>query len=592
MEKNKSKKKLGLLVLTICLISMVAIGVSYAWWRFTAIQTEKNTAVSKCLKLELTNESDAISIANMYPISDEDGRKLTPYTFTLTNTCTVSAAYKLNMEMLEGTTLNSKHIAVMVNDGNINLLSSFDEATTVIDGSTESRTLDTGILSPNGSKDYSVSIWMDKSVTLEDDAQNKVFKSKIVVNATATKTTVDKIIAQLDTTGKCPTVKEDGYIENPGFEKSSGYLCSAPDAYGDSYYYRGTVDNNYVLFAGKYWRIVRINGDGSMRIIYDGTSAHANGESSADRHIGSTAFNDSNDDNRYVGYMYGDADGQMEDSSQYSTSNLTNTNTYYVSQEYSFNEDTKKFTLTNPVAILASDLTDAYVGYYTSLDTSTPSTYDMLYKITSVTTGDTQATVGYTRLYYGTTTKEQAQTNTNDSTIKKYLDSWYEENIKDTEYEQYLTDNLFCNDRSITSGTGAGKDKTFYRWSSKTKILLTCPQKNDAFTVSDTTNGNGSLKYPIGLLTADELWLAGGDDYYSTVTNSKFYLYFGSYGWLLSAYYFNGSTAGERFQRGTGPFSIGQVDLSYYAARPVLNLRSGLQLLGTGTMDDPYRIAS
>lgn len=578
MEKNKSKKKLGLLVLTICLISIVAIGVSYAWWRFTAIQTEKNTAISKCLKLELTNESDVISITNMYPITDEEGRKLTPYTFTLTNTCTVSAAYKLNMEMLEGTTLNSKYIAVTVNDGNINLLSGFDEATTVIDNSTESRTLDTGVLIPNGSKNYSVSIWMDKSVTLEDDAQNKIFKSKIVVNAEATETTVDKIIAQLDTTGKCPTVNEDGAITDTSIYGGTGYLCSAPDAYGTSYYYRGNVTNNYVKFADKYWRIVRINGDGSMRIIYDGTSAHANGESSSDRLIGETRFNDENYDNRYVGYMYGDFDGINEDSNEFTTSNFVNTKTYYVSKEYAFNENTKKFSLTNPIAVLGSDLSNEYIGYYAYFDDIYISTSGMI-KITSITKEETKITVGYARVYYGTTTKEQAQTNTNDSTIKKYLDDWYEKNIKDTEYEQYLADNLFCNDRSITSGTGVGQESTNY---GAGKIWLMCPQKNDAFTVSDTTNGNGSLKYPIGLLMDNEDILAGE------------YLKTGSKEWLLSPYAFITQTAWgaiESIRIGSnGSFLDGVVRKSN-GVRAVLNLKFGLQLLGTGTMDDPYRLS-
>ena len=109
----------------------------------------------------------------------------------------------------------------------------------------------------------------------------------------------------MDTTGKCPTVNEDGSVNVTAVEATNGYLCKAPDAYGDSYYYRGNVTNNYVLFADKYWRIVRINGDGTVRVIYDGTSAHANGESSSDRQIGTSAFNSSYKDNAYVGYMYG-----------------------------------------------------------------------------------------------------------------------------------------------------------------------------------------------------------------------------------------------------------------------------------------------
>ena len=82
-------------------------------------------------------------------------------------------------------------------------------------------------------------------------------------------------------------------------------IYKAEDDWGDSYYFRGAVTNNYVKFAGYYWRIVRINGDGSIRIIYDGTSAHANGESSDDRQIQVSSYNSSYNDNAYVGYMYG-----------------------------------------------------------------------------------------------------------------------------------------------------------------------------------------------------------------------------------------------------------------------------------------------
>ena len=81
----------------------------------------------------------------------------------------------------------------------------------------------------------------------------------------------------LDEMQRCPTMNSDGTVTVTGAEDTSGYLCKAKDAYGDSYYYRGNVTNNYVLFAGKYWRIIRYNGDGTVRVIYDGTSAHANG---------------------------------------------------------------------------------------------------------------------------------------------------------------------------------------------------------------------------------------------------------------------------------------------------------------------------
>ena len=82
-------------------------------------------------------------------------------------------------------------------------------------------------------------------------------------------------------------------------------IYAAQDDYGTSYYFRGAVENNYVKFAGYYWRIIRINGDGTIRLIYDGTSAHANGESSTDRQIGTSRFNSTYGDNASVGYMMG-----------------------------------------------------------------------------------------------------------------------------------------------------------------------------------------------------------------------------------------------------------------------------------------------
>ncbi len=87
----------------------------------------------------------------------------------------------------------------------------------------------------------------------------------------------------------------------PNFTKSACTACNskeagvfaAEDDTGTSYYYRGSVTNNYVSFAGKTWRIIRINGDGSVRIILDGTTGT------------NSQINASTGDNAYVGYMYG-----------------------------------------------------------------------------------------------------------------------------------------------------------------------------------------------------------------------------------------------------------------------------------------------
>jgi len=81
-----------------------------------------------------------------------------------------------------------------------------------------------------------------------------------------------------------------------------------------TYYYTGKP-NNWVYFAGFYWRIIRINGDGSIRMIYQGTSANETGTGTQ---IQTSAFNSSHNHNRYVGYMYGSSNSDY---------NSTHTNT-------------------------------------------------------------------------------------------------------------------------------------------------------------------------------------------------------------------------------------------------------------------------
>ena len=85
-------------------------------------------------------------------------------------------------------------------------------------------------------------------------------------------------------------------------DKSDRGLYMMEDQDGKSYYYRGSATNNYVYFAGYYWRIIRQNGNGSVRLLFAGTSASAVGDS---LQIGTNAFNATRNNPGYVGYMYG-----------------------------------------------------------------------------------------------------------------------------------------------------------------------------------------------------------------------------------------------------------------------------------------------
>ena len=122
-------------------------------------------------------------------------------------------------------------------------------------------------------------------------------------------------------------------------------LASTEDDYGTSYYFRGAVKNNYIQFANKCWRIVRIVGDGSVKLVLhnDNTSGANNPCSSANnstkaafaRYSGTTyvsEFNSNGEDNAYVGFKYGTV-GASDYASTHANTNkstiLTNLETWY-----------------------------------------------------------------------------------------------------------------------------------------------------------------------------------------------------------------------------------------------------------------------
>ena len=332
-------------------------------------------------------------------------------------------------------------------------------------------------------------------------------------------------------------------------------LASTEDDYGTSYYFRGAVKNNYVQFANKCWRIVRINGDGSVKLVLhnDNTSkasspcAASNNSTTAAfaRYSGTTytsKFNSSRDDNAYIGFMYG--------------SNIIDCENH-------------------------PEITDKY----------------------------TCERNNYT--WKGSASYAEAHANTNKSTILTNLETWYANNL--STHEDKLADTVWCNDKSTittlssgsTYGTGLGYGANKTGYGAYNRIYgggattyaspsLICSNDNNGgklskFTVSDTINGNGNLTYKIGLLTADEIAFAGyADDLY----NSGNYLQenaTGGYWWSLSPYSFLSDYAIAWYIRGDeGIFDNNLVNYNY-GVRPSISLVSSITISGgTGTSEDPY----
>ena len=556
---------------------MAVIGITFAFFSIGGTQNTANTFTSGCLNIELTDASASINLTNAYPISDVEGVDSTSYDFTVRNTCDTATNYSINLESLNqvSNTLNADYIKVSLSsdtfDNAISKLSANTKATPEIDEAYEAYTLYTASLGANETKTYHLKLWINYDATVEQ-AANKTYSSKINVIANPETSVVDTLEAKFtlddktltsslssnvtsatyctttsnicepttpaSITNNSYTVELEGNINNQmvctQLNGTSKVICSnsldiklsakdyilafeggaeaveakgtpdfsqtattdegmyaAEDDYGTSYYYRGAVNDNWVQFGGFYWRIIRINGNDSIRMIYSGNSETGPVTTGEGTQIGTSAFNNDVNDNAYVGYMYG-----------------------------------------------------------------TP----------------------------GSQTYEDTHANNNDSTIKVVLDTWYQSNL--STYTMYIDENAgFCGDRTPYSGSGIGASYTNYSayFNFDNSPNYKCNKAHDLYTMSNSLYGNQSLTYPIGLITFDEAKYAGSGER----GNNSCFLYNGNNPyWTISPGI--GVPNMQAFIVG-GSINFNTVDVSY-SIRPVINLRSDVQITGSGTISDPFKV--
>lgn len=377
-------------------------------------------------------------------------------------------------------------------------------------------------------------------------------------------------------------------------------LYASSDNDGSTYYYRGNVKNNYVSFAGYIWRIVRVNGNGSVRMIYSGKSTSDTGSSVT---IGNSAYNSKNYDPTYVGYMYSEDFALNTDSNSATGYYNFNENVrYYFGTGYVFDEASKTFHLSGDTIFGTwEEVHDQAISQYpyTCFSTSSTGSCTVMKNVTRYSNPYT-ATVKL--ISNNSISYEATLNNTTSSTIKGVLDTWYFNNILNKtdssgkSYASYLSDEVFCSDRSLSSGSGylLSPTSTYgaYRRIYQQKVpTLQCSQDVDKFTVSDT-KGNGKLTYPIGLLTIDEASMAGG--LYNSV-NTQYYLYTGQAYWTMSPSYFDSSLAnayvwGVHSSGSLPPWNASSTGLG---VRPVVNLSADVLISGgDGTSQNPYVIMS
>ena len=210
--------------------------------------------------------------------------------------------------------------------------------------------------------------------------------------------------------------------------------------------------------------------------------------------------------------------------------------------------------------------------------------------------------VGY---MYGTSgSLASNRTNTNNSTIKTYIDNWYKNNL--SSYSKYIsTEAVYCNDRELAPGSTYNTGNTSFSYATKERLntnktpTYNCTNIKDAFSGS---NSEAKLTYPIGLMTADEIAYAGGKEFTSLPSPYAWY-YLNSaggsitgstYWWSLSPFGWSGSYSTVWVVFGSsnpGYLSYIRANDTSYGVRPAISLKSCIKYsTGNGAPETPYEI--
>ena len=505
---TKEKK---FLIYGIGLVLVTFIGVTLAYF-MTMIQGDKKDVTINTGDLRVIfNNGDEIVGSKVEP-----GWTVTK-TFSIENKSKTEYKYNIVIQDLVNTFVSNNMVyKITSTNSGLNM--------TDYDVLPKSDTASNKVLSYNNSiagkttQEYTIEVKFQEEDRNQYEDMGKVLSGNLYIEEGTQKPTTFASAILRDN----PIVSErtDFSVINVANTTGTIYKTNKTEDGSDIYYYSGNTTNNWVKFGGLYWRIIRTNEDGGVRLLYVGTN-HDSGSGS----IAGSDFNKTSYDPIDIGYMYGTS-GSLESN----------------------------------------------------------------------------------------------RTNTNDSSIKTVVDTWYKNNLL-TNYDKYISKTaIYCNDRSVGKGTynvGKAGSTTFYFGAYARLSLNKAPSYKcgtdasgtlfstantaDKFSANTSSGGNGQLKYPIALMTADEVVFAGGV-INTNLSNPYAWYYTDSKGnaittlswWLLTPYncgsssnMFNVIASGKLSNSVVGSYKSN--DSAYRdVVRPVLSLNSCVIVTGTGTATDPY----
>ena len=347
MEQEEIKKKQKRVMIYVMIISLICVvGVSYAF--FTAgMSSETSTTVrADAGTMKITYDGGAnINLAGIYPKDDVWATKT--ITVTGNNTTDAEMYYKLTLVVDSNTFKTDDPLQYELVSTNTSTNGEIIPNISKKDITGTSIELGSGhfVKANNAKHTYLLKIYYPRKATSQNANQGAAFSAHVEITSAKAPTapTVSNLAEAIRANNEVQTP-----LTTPGAAISTAdeaLLASAEDDNGTSYYFRGAVKNNYVEFANKCWRIVRVGGDDSVKLILhnDNTKKVANPCDAANnstsaafaRYSGTTytsAFNSSHNDNAYVGFKYGTAGASDYATTHANTNNstiLTNLETWY-----------------------------------------------------------------------------------------------------------------------------------------------------------------------------------------------------------------------------------------------------------------------
>ena len=577
--KSVKEKNVKALILIVVLTLMISVGLSYSFFSARISGTESESTIvmeAGSLSIEYTDLSNIISVSKVYP--REEAWVTKEFKVTGTNTTNLVLFYKLKIVLdnneFEG--LGLSYSLESENTGNNgNIIPSISKEYIGKDDVNlgQGYFINTGT-TPKEHK-YTLKIYLKENGEDQNYLQGAKFAAHIEIEAG------DKAVEMTpkgwDEAGSGTLLAgiKENYpslmqpLTNPGKEGSpanEAVLAGAVDDYGMSYYFRGNVTNNYVQFANKCWRIVRVTGDGSIKLVLHNDNVN-NATSPCDRENNSrdaafarysgttyiTKYNEQDDDNAYVGFMYGTAGSST-----------------YAKTHANINKST-----------ILQNLETWYKNNLASYESKLADT---------IWCNDKSTKTNQTRIK----TRLNTTTNKLDISSDNYPGLGYGTNRTLYSVRQRSETNYYYINTSPEQYGPVGTGPT-----------LICPLDNDGgklskLTVSDTINGNGALDYKVGLLTSDEVLYAGSIDWYGYEalkdSGSSINSYLrdnavsGDWGWwLFSPSYFDG---GALVLEVVNDGRVGNDKVwSMRGLRPAVSLTSTTTISGgNGTSSNPFVI--